>query len=96
MRTFGVLVATAIVAACEVPDDVKGEVVSFTETMVVIETHAAGYSPEDYKKAPSAMSAEAQRLCETQGKSAQFLNAGLGEQGQFDFTAPVVYRFACV
>jgi len=99
-----------LVAACEpLSDDVPGQVVSFTDTMVVIEAYG-GFHQDDYKRPPTAMQANAQSLCESRNRSAKFLNANLKDTGARTITgpfgtsyvsgsqsiAPVQYRFACL
>lgn len=111
MRTaFVAAVAGLTLAACEpLSDDVAGNVVSFTDTMVVIEAYG-GFHPDDYRAPPSAMQAQAQELCASRNRSARFLSADLEDTGARTVVGPfgtsyvsgssslamVQYRFACV
>lgn len=104
VATFG-----AMTAACmPLSDDVEGNVVSFTDTMVVIEAYG-GFHPDDYRRPPGAMTAQADELCGTRNRSARFLNADLEDTGARTISSPfgtsyvsgsspamVQYRFACV
>lgn len=91
-----VCVALPFLAGCmaALPDDEAGEVVEFTDTMVVIEAYG-GFHRDDYRAPPSAMQEQAQRLCGTRGRSAEFLNAGLDDSAPTS-VANMQYKFACV
>lgn len=107
--TLPILIVSALSGCAPLSDDIAGNVVSFTDTMVVIEAYG-GFHSDDYKKPPSAMQENAQSLCQSRGRDAKFLNASLKDtgsktiigplgtsyvSGQESF-APVQYRFACI
>lgn len=103
--------APLLLAGCEpLADDTKGEVIEFTDNMVVIQSYGAGYHASDFRTANTAMTAQAQELCSSRNRTAKFLSADLKDTGARTVysplgtsyisgsspVAPVLYRFACV
>ncbi len=94
--TFAAMMGVGVfLAGCELPDDAQGRVVSFTDTMVVVEAYG-GFSTADYRSPPQGIQAQAQELCATRDRSARFLNADLEDTTGSQALAMLQYRFACV
>jgi hypothetical protein len=110
-KALSIVLLFAFTAGCEpLADDARGEVVEFSDNMVVIQSHGAGFHQDDYKSANTAMTAQAQELCASRKRNAKFLSADLKDTGArtvygplgttyisgSSTIAPVLYRFACI
>lgn len=110
IHIFSILAVIAVSACDPLADDVPGKVVSYTDTMVVIESAEAGWNSADYDRPTQAMQVQAQELCASRQRSAKFLNAEMVDGGSRTIIGPqgtsyvsgssnagsLQYRFACI